>query len=96
MFDGRLHLARLLVDPSRRGQGIIRHLIAGLVEQGRRRYSDVLRDENVSLFVFESNSGALRAYQKLGFRPSHIDPKIQQPHLLGCVFLVSDGWSMAE
>ncbi|WP_289828528.1 GNAT family N-acetyltransferase [Crenobacter oryzisoli] len=59
---GRLHLARILIDPARRGQGGGRALVAGLVEQARQR-----KAESATLNVYRWNPAARTLYQSLGF-----------------------------
>lgn len=60
---GRINLARLVVAPERRGQGLGRRLVALLMEEGRRRFP---LDE-FSLFVFRDNRPARACYESLGF-----------------------------
>lgn len=60
----RCHLCRLIVAPSQRGQGIAQELIDGISNAARR--SSML--ESSSLFVYESNLAAIKAYQKIGFK----------------------------
>jgi len=61
--EGRCHLARLVIDPARRGKGIGRYFIRGLMQIGM---SD-LGAEECSLFVMNSNRGAIRCYTSLHF-----------------------------
>jgi len=61
--EGRCHLARLVIDPARRGKGIGRYFIRGLMQIGM---SD-LGAEECSLFVMNSNQGAIRCYMSLQF-----------------------------
>ncbi len=60
---GRCHLARLVIAPKYRGQGLGRSLIGELVELGVKD----LRIGECSLFVAADNAPAIRLYQKLGF-----------------------------
>lgn len=64
--EGRCHLARLVIDPARRGKGIGRYFIGGLMRIGM---SDLGSDE-CSLFVMSSNQGAIRCYRSLHFLPA--------------------------
>ncbi|WP_447956235.1 GNAT family N-acetyltransferase [Vreelandella sp. EE7] len=60
---GVIHLARLVVDPALRGQGVGRALCVALMEEAASK-------QQVSAFtlkVFESNKPALHLYQSLGF-----------------------------
>jgi len=59
----RNHLARLLVAPTKRGQGVGKRLIMALMQQAIRQQST----RDFSLFVFRKNQPALRCYQQLGF-----------------------------
>jgi len=59
---GRLHLARILIDPARRGQGDGRALVAGLIELSRPR-----KAESATLNVYSWNPAARALYQSLGF-----------------------------
>lgn len=63
--DGRLHMARLITAPSRRGQGLGRRLASQLLDEARAR-----RAARVSLNVIPENHVAIALYQSLGFRPS--------------------------
>ena len=59
----RINLARLVVRPDRRGQGLGRRLITMLMSVGPTLYS---LDE-FSLFVLRDNVPALECYKSLGF-----------------------------
>lgn len=61
--SGRCHLARLVINPHLRGQGIAGHLIAQLMAKGMAD----LKAKSCSLFVLEHNHSAIKSYQKLGF-----------------------------
>jgi ribosomal protein S18 acetylase RimI-like enzyme len=60
--QGRGHLARLIVNPMRRGRGYGAALVRALLEQARRASF-----ERVSLNVSASNAPAVSLYVKLGF-----------------------------
>ncbi len=60
---GRCHLARLVISPSWRGQGLGPRLIDGLIELG----APALRASECSLFVARINPAAKRLYERLGF-----------------------------
>ena len=60
---GRINLARLVVSPNRRGQGIGRQLVVLLMEQGRK---SIPRPE-YSLYVYRDNHPAKACYAGLGF-----------------------------
>jgi ribosomal protein S18 acetylase RimI-like enzyme len=69
--DGEAHeaeLARIVVDPARRGRGIGRALTAGLLE--RARAADI---DEVWLRVVPGNEPALRAYAAAGFARASAD-----------------------
>lgn len=59
----RINLARLVVRPSRRRQGIGRRLVTMLMSVGTR----LLPLDEFSLFVFRDNLPALKCYRSLGF-----------------------------
>lgn len=61
--DNALHLARLIVDPESRGQGIGRNLCIALMKIGAEKN----HVEYFTLNVYESNKAAVRLYQSLGF-----------------------------
>lgn len=58
-----LHLARVIVDPELRGQGIGRALCVALMNIGASKH----HAEFFTLNVYESNKAAVRLYQSLGF-----------------------------
>lgn len=58
------HLARLVVNPVMRGQGLVAQLIAKLSETGKHE----LGVSSCSLFVMADNKPAIQAYTKLGFK----------------------------
>lgn len=60
--NGLQHLARILVDPARRGDGSGRRLCQGLIEVAATRGT-----RGVSLFVYSDNHRARRLYAGLGF-----------------------------
>ena len=59
-------LARLVVAPDRRGQGMGRVLCRLLIDRGLDRY----RPRFFSLRVYRGNHAAIRVYRSLGFEPS--------------------------
>ena len=81
--EKRCHLGRLVVNPSKRGQGIVATLVARLAVKGK----DHLKVKTCSLFVFEDNTHAIRAYHKLGFEQSKYPTNMP---LTGCSYMVSD------
>ena len=62
---GRLHLARLLVAPKIRGNGLGRELSERLVRIAQER-----SPSSISLNVFRENRVAVSLYQRLGFEPA--------------------------
>lgn len=65
--EAEVELARLIVDPSERGQGLGRHLTAGLADLARSRYPRVF------LRVHPDNIAAQRCYAAAGFQPVEPD-----------------------
>jgi ribosomal protein S18 acetylase RimI-like enzyme len=61
--EAEVELARLIVDPGVRGQGLGRYLAAELGRLGRLRYPQVF------LRVHPRNGAALRCYAGAGFEP---------------------------
>lgn len=61
--EAEVELARLIVDPGVRGQGLGRHLAAGLARLARLRHPRVL------MRVHPGNTAALRCYAAAGFEP---------------------------
>lgn len=62
--NGRINLARLIVHPRCRGQGIGRRLVTSLMQVGQSR----LPLDEFSLFVYRDNVPALECYRSLGFQ----------------------------
>ncbi|WP_157982834.1 GNAT family N-acetyltransferase [Aliidiomarina minuta] len=58
-----VHLARLIVDPELRGQGIGKQLCRALMKEGTEKH----KAPHFTLNVYESNKGAIKLYQSLGF-----------------------------
>lgn len=81
--EKRCHLGRLVVNPVKRGQGIVATLIAKLTVKGKEH----LQVNTCSLFVFEDNSNAIHAYQRLGFKQSEYPTDMP---LIDCIYMVSD------
>ncbi len=79
--EERIHLARLVVDPERRGRGIGRRLIEMLMVTGK----DLYRRNEYSLFVYRANEPAYRCYRALGFEIADYPPDV--PHADVCDFL---------
>lgn len=62
----KIHLARLLVFPQFRGQGLSKQLITALIGQGLQDWPE----REASLYVYRNNHIAIASYQKLGFTPA--------------------------
>lgn len=60
---GRINLARLVVHPECRGQGVGKRLIALMLEAG----SQLFESDEFSLFVYRNNLPALECYKAMGF-----------------------------
>ena len=63
----RINLARLVVNPTMRGQGIGSRLIEMLMTLGPQMYSCT----EYSLFVYRDNVAAANCYESLGFKVSN-------------------------
>ena len=68
--NGRIHLARLIISPIQRGQGLGNLLCRLLIDTGGDRFGKV----NFSLNVYSNNTKAVRLYEKLGFKRSLNSP----------------------
>ena len=79
--DEHIHLARLIVAPASRGQGIGRRLIDMLMQVGRSR----MPYDRYSLFVFRDNKPAYECYRSFGFEIRDY-PK-DMPYADACYFL---------
>ncbi len=60
--EQRLHLARIIVDPSERGKGCGRILCGQLIAK-----ASVLQCRWVTLNVYKNNAAAMKLYKRLGF-----------------------------
>lgn len=69
--NGRINLARLIVHPRYRRQGIGRDLMSRLMQAGR----EALALPAYSLYVYRDNDAALRCYRSLGFEIRPYPPK---------------------
>ena len=67
--EQEVELARLIVDPARRGQGLGRTLVTELTRRAREHYPQIF------LRVHPDNAAALRCYAAAGFVP--VDPVLQ-------------------
>jgi RimJ/RimL family protein N-acetyltransferase len=83
---GRCHLGRLVINPNCRGQNKAADLINLLADKG----CEDLKVNELSLFVFEDNTRAKRAYEKLGFVEAEY-PELfvsEQVPMEGCVYMI--------
>ena len=62
--DTTARIGRILVDPSRRGEGLGRVLVSGLVAAAKENFPGATA---VTLGVYEQNEAARRLYTSLGF-----------------------------
>lgn len=81
--EGRCHLGRLAVAPTRRNRGLGRVLIARLAGIGLQD----LGISECSLFVFAHNAAALRCYRNAGFEAA--DYPGDMPDLDDCLYMVA-------
>lgn len=79
----RLHLARLISAPERRGQGLGRLITTHLLRRALERKPSV-----ISLNVFAENEPAVTLYDALGFVPAEAPPAERAP---GSVYMVYSG-----
>ncbi|MFQ6005491.1 MAG: GNAT family N-acetyltransferase, partial [Woeseia sp.] len=63
----RINLARLVVSPDRRREGLGRRLVMLLMEKGRETFS--LKE--FSLYVYRDNRAAKTCYLQMGFEQRH-------------------------
>jgi ribosomal protein S18 acetylase RimI-like enzyme len=61
---GRINLARLVVNPARRGEGLGSRLVAALLDEAPA----FVGGDEFSLYVLRDNAAALRCYRSAGFR----------------------------
>ena len=61
--EHRIHLARIIVAPRRRGRGYGRHLCRSLMHRAAE-----LKYPRISLNVYRDNPAAVNLYHRLGFR----------------------------
>jgi RimJ/RimL family protein N-acetyltransferase len=71
-----VHLARVIVSPDLRGQGLGRILCRLLIDRGLERFGR----RSFSLNVYRQNRVALRTYESLGFRP--FQPSSDGPEMM--------------
>jgi len=80
---GRCHLARLVINPDFRDQGLGLEFVSALMKHG----TEQLGAEHFSLFVMTSNKPAYNCYKHLGFSMTRYpddDPKFED-----CIFMVT-------
>ena len=80
---GRCHLARLVINPEFRGQGLGEKFIAELMEYG----AEQLDSQDFSLYVMSDNKVAYSCYRALGFELATYpdsDTKLEN-----CVFMTA-------
>lgn len=63
--DRSVHLARIIVSPASRGQGVGRILCTRLIQFAVNRYNPA----TITLNVYAANTPALSLYRSLGFSP---------------------------
>lgn len=75
------HVCRLIVSPTHRGKGVVRQLIELISAEGTRQ----LDVSACSLFVYQDNTAAIKAYEKMGF--IGIDYPTDDA-IAGCLYMV--------
>jgi ribosomal protein S18 acetylase RimI-like enzyme len=78
---GRINLARLVVNPALRAQGVGKRLVEALMAEG----SSLFSCDEYSLFVFRENTPAFRCYKSMGFVVG--DYPDEMPHADVCYYL---------
>lgn len=81
--ENRCHLGRLAIAPQHRGKGLIDALVGRLLINGTGRFEV----SGGSLFVVPDNLGAIKAYQRYGFR--FADYPGDAP-IAGCLYMIID------
>lgn len=79
--DGRINLARLVVNPTMRGRGVGKRLVDMLMIVSRSLFSC----DEYSLFVFRENIPAYECYKSMGFTVK--DYPEGMPHADVCYYL---------
>lgn len=77
----KCHLARLLVAPQQRGNGLVKVLIKSLSACGRQKFGL----DGDSLFVLPENTAAIRAYTSIGFEVLEYP---EQSPLKDCLYMI--------
>jgi ribosomal protein S18 acetylase RimI-like enzyme len=67
-------IGNVIVDPTRRGMGIGSYLINTMIEIAMEKY----RVKNVQLSCFNQNVDGLFLYQKLGFKPTFFEDRVDK------------------
>ena len=78
------HLGRLIVNPANRGQGLAKHLLMLLCQQG----SNALALDKFSLFVIADNKPAIASYKKFGFEFDQYPEPIEMEN---CLYMTKSG-----
>lgn len=79
---GRCHLGRIIVNPHQRGLGLSAPLIKFLIETGCEK----LGVKQASLFVYASNTIALKTYHNLGFNAEPYPEKLPGEN---CLYMIN-------
>jgi ribosomal protein S18 acetylase RimI-like enzyme len=66
----RINLARIVVRPAYRGQGMGRRFLQALMKEA----AEAMECAGFSLFVYRDNEIAIRCYRALGFRTAEFPP----------------------
>ena len=72
VHDKHLYLAMMYVLPEYRGQGINQKILEGLIEWGRQNNVTYCK-----LTVYPQNTGAIKAYEKLGFESVLLEMRLR-------------------
>jgi len=72
--EGRLHLARFIVDPSFRGKGFGMKMCEIFIEKAA-----ILKCQRVSLYVYKHNTIAVNLYKGLGFEEQEKPDEYELP-----------------
>lgn len=78
----RCHLARIIINPERRGNRHSTTLLTSLIDEGRKSHPE----KECSLYVYKHNTVALHCYRGMGFRDYSLPA--EDTGFDDCIFMV--------